>query len=148
MSKTFKPEMAAAVIVEALYSSDAVACGKFGITQRSLQNYRRRLSEDRQFSLIFAQKKAEYDSQWADELPGALRESLILIHEAAHEVRKNPTYLMNPMVLQAVAGAMKLCAEVHFTKKIIDARLAEQSGTANALPEQVPSGERPIEYEN
>lgn len=145
MSKTFKAELAASVIVEALYSSDARACEKYGVTQRSLQNYRRRLSEDPEFSLIFAKKKAEYDSGWADELPGALRESLLLIHEAARAVRQNPLYLVNPMVLQAVAGAMKLCAEVHYTGKIIDARLAEQSRPPNQIPEQIPA---PEEYAN
>jgi hypothetical protein len=146
---SFKPELAAAAIVAAMYQSDKEACEHFGISQRSLQNYRQKLATDLEFAALFAKKKAEFDNQWADELPGAIRESLLFLHEAARAAREDPAYRKNPIVIQAVAGAMKLCAEVYYTGKIIDARLAEQSRTPDQISEQVsPTSEALIEYPN
>lgn len=144
----YNREYAAAVLIEALFSSDDEACKRHGCTIRSLQNYRKRLSTDPELVEVFAKKKELFDQAWADRLPVALCKSLEFLTEAADEARRDPTYRKNPAVIQAIAGSMKLIADVLLTSKIINARLANPDRPTNGIPEQVPSGERPIEYEN
>lgn len=144
----FKPEIAAAVLLTAAYANDEDACKKYGVSIRSLQNWRRRLIEDDEFALFFATKNAEASKKWADELPIALNKSLKFLGEAADAARLDRNHRMNPMVIQAVAGAMKLIADVHLTSRVIDARLASTDRPENGLPEQVSAGQQSVEYEN
>lgn len=148
MSKSFKRELAAAILVEALYTTDKDTCEKYGISIRSLQNYRQRLATDAELALIFARRQKDSYSLWVDEVPVALFKAIKFIGQAADSVSVDANYRRNPMVIEAVAGALKLVAEVHFANKVITARLInENAGTArtdrssNEIPEQVPAPE-------
>ena len=55
--RTFKYDLAASVIPEAVLSTDDKACAKYGLTQRTLFNYRKRLAEDPKLSDMFLTKK-------------------------------------------------------------------------------------------
>ena len=129
--KTFKSQLAATVLLEALYTTDEKACAKYGITQRTLQNYRRRLHVDPDLSHIFAIKKREFDKAWADKFPVAIRAALKFVTEAATDppshARGNPEYV------RAIVGALKICAEVLLTNKVLDARLAQYRGAGPML---------------
>lgn len=132
--KTFKYDLAACVLIEALFSTDEKACAKYGITQRTLQNYRQRLAVDSKLSLIFHTKKAALDKEWADELPRAMREATHTIAEIAIGIRADAQMRKNPFVLEKLAGALKLCADVYYTGKVIDARIAGEDRPAGQVP--------------
>lgn len=136
MSKRLKRELAAAVIVDALFSTDKAACERYGISLRSLQNYRQKLAEDEELALIFARKKAEFDKTWVDGLPGALRSAIQFIADSSEAARADPNYKKNPMVIQAIAGAMKLCADVYLTSRVVEARLREGSDAGLTDPDR------------
>lgn len=52
-------EKAAKVLVEASYTSDNKAANKYGVTPRTIRNYRTRLDEDENFAEVFLKLKKE-----------------------------------------------------------------------------------------
>ena len=120
-----KYDRATAVLLEAAYTTDADAAKKYGVSLRSVQGWRRRLAEDDKFAAFFATKKAEFDRAWADELPVALKKGIRLIAECADSFGKDEQiFKRNPELIHALAGAVKVCADVYYTGKVIDARIA------------------------
>ncbi len=117
-------ELVATVLLEAIYArKDEEVASKFGITARTLRNYRKRLTEDSELASVLAQKKKAFDEKWAEQLPSALRSSIDFIASATARAKDDPNAHRNPMLIDAIARAMMLCAEVHFTGRLIDARL-------------------------
>jgi hypothetical protein len=143
-----KYERAAAVLVDAVFNSDKSAALKFGVSERSVRNYRKLLSEDAEFAAFFQIKKEQFDAAWVDDLPVALKKSITLIGECADSIREDQRLKKNPAVLAAVAGAMKLCAEVYMTSRVIDARIADRNRPEAELPGQVSAGAAESQYAN
>lgn len=115
---SFNCERAAIILVEAAFFGDKPTARKFGVTTRTIQNYRQRLEEDDELSAFFTIKKQRFEDEWADELPAAIRASIRFLARAAQEA--NP---MDPNVIHSVAGALKILADVTLTKQVLDARL-------------------------
>jgi hypothetical protein len=136
---TFNRDLAAAALLEAVFRNDATACEKYGIGIRTLQRYRQKLHTDPELAGIVATKKALFDRAWADDLVKALRGAALFIAEATETARKNDKCKTDPEMIAAMAGALKLCADVHLTSKVLDARLADSNRPTNELPEQVPA---------
>lgn len=134
-------ELAAAVLIEAVFRSDAESCSKYGISLRTLQNYRRKLHEDPQLAALFATKKALFDRAWADDLVKAMKGAAIFITEAAETARTDEKCKTNPEMIAAMAGALKLCADVHLTSKVLDARFTDSHRPPHGLSEQVSTPE-------
>ena len=116
----FKPDLAASVLVEAAYSNDEKAALKFGVSQRSIPNWRARLDTDPEFASIFHSKRDRFESSWADELPAAIRACVDFIKRAALEASHT-----KPDVIYSVAGALKIVSDIQMSKDIIDARLTD-----------------------
>lgn len=55
-------ELAATALPEAVYTTDRRACERFGMTERTLHHYRRRLNSDPELSAICRTKKAALDA--------------------------------------------------------------------------------------
>lgn len=119
-SRKLDPDRVAIILVEALYNDDAKTAERWGITTRTLQNYRRRLSNDVELSQKFVLKKKLFESDWAAEVPSTIREAMEFIRRAAKEADHK-----DAEVIHAIAGAMKVTAEMGLTKEIIDARLGQ-----------------------
>lgn len=118
ISRRLDLDRVAAILVEALYYGDAQAAERWGITTRTIINYRNRLADDVELSRIFADKKDKFETEWASEIPAAMRAGLRFLMKAAEEADHT-----DPDVIHAVAGGMKIMAEIGLTKDIIDARL-------------------------
>jgi hypothetical protein len=129
-----KYERAAAVLLDALYTTDQKAAERYGVSLRSVQGWRRMLAEDSEFAAFFATKKEQFDAAWADTLPIALKEGVGLLAECARAIRSDARMMKNPAVIAAVAGAVKICAEVYLTGKVIDARIAGTDRQAGQVP--------------
>lgn len=106
---------------------------KYGITDRTLRKYRRRLRDDPVLADLFRSKRAKVSEGWAEEVPGAMRASVEFLRKAAEE--GDPR---DPLMVHSVAGAMKLLSEVSATWKILDARLARTN-----RPDDAPVGALP-----
>lgn len=120
MGRRLDYDRVAAILVEALYYGDQETAKRWDITTRTIQNYRARLDDDAELSVIFADKKAAFETEWANEVPAALRSAVRFLMRAGEEA--DPS---DPQAIHAVAGALKMLAEVRFTKDILDARLSE-----------------------
>src|SRR5690348_9045957 len=114
----FRYDLAACVLLEAIYTTDAEACAKYGITDRTLRRYRQRLTEDPELNAVFESKKRLLDERWADVLPAAMGQAVRSIGEIAAAIRNDPAARRNPFSLEKLAGALKLCADVYYTGKV------------------------------
>jgi hypothetical protein len=128
MAKTFNREFAAAVLVEAMFTTNLKAAEKYDIDDRTIRNYRAKLAEDPKLYALFVEKKAEFDRAWAEELPGALRKGVRMLSACVEAASADPLIKKSPQVIEAVTGVVKMLAEVQIVSRMIDARLAEQSG--------------------
>lgn len=135
----FNQERAAAALVEAAYYGDKQAAERYGLTRQTLHNYRQRLSTDDDFLLVFTIKKQAFEDGWADELPGAIRSAIRYLAFAADKHREVQT--VDAQTVHAVAGSLKILADVTMTKKVLDARL-----TGRGEPEG--ADDRPLASEN
>lgn len=135
--RTLEKDLLATALLEAAFTTDEEACKRFGISVRSLQRARRELGHDLELSDLVARKKALADAAWADQLPRALREALHSIADISKELRENPETKRNPYALERLAGALKLCADVYYTGKVIDARIADTNRQTGDVPESV-----------
>lgn len=119
-------ERMAEILVDSFLSGDdRKTAERYGITDRTLRNWRKRLDTDPKLSEIFRAKKARASEGWADEVPGAIRASVTFLRRAAEE--GDPT---DPDMVHSVAGAMKLLSETAATWKLLDVRLARTQQTA------------------
>lgn len=139
MANGINVDRATNVLVEAVFFGDKEAASRYGLSVRTVDNYRRRVNTDKDFALLFKQKKAEFEKNWADEIPMAIRAGTRFLLKSFQEADyKDAT------VIHAIAGAMKILTEIGLAKEIIDVRLGEysrQNGeTSNqmaALPETI-----------
>lgn len=122
----FDRETAARIIAEAVVGGDKATCSKHGLSERTLQRWRKRLEGDAVLAAHVADKKAIVEADWADALPGAIRECINFI------AVRVPQLDSTPEALHAVAGAMKLLTETGLQKQMLDVRLARQAGQAGA----------------
>lgn len=116
---TFNHELAATVLVEAIYIGDRQAAQKYGVSERTIRNWRKRLADDPHFAAFFQHKKSASERDWGADLIPAIRASIEFVQRAARELDT-----ANPEAVHAVAGALKILTEVALTREVIDARLA------------------------
>jgi hypothetical protein len=128
MARTFNYERAATIPAEAQFLSDDQVAEQWGITTRTIRNYRERVVNDSELSDIFLKKISAIGADWAQEMPEVLRAQLRFLKRAADEA--NPK---DPETIHAIAGAYKLVFESGIMKAIVDARLAD-AGTYRQIP--------------
>ena len=117
-------ELAATALLEAAYTTHEAVCQRYGLAPFA-PRWRKALGTDAELAQFVATKKAALDAARAESLPVALRNSVEFIAGACAKAKDDPNAYRNPMLISAVAGAMKLCAEVLHTGRIIDARLTQ-----------------------
>jgi hypothetical protein len=140
MSGKLSKEFVATVLVESVSTTDQAVCDKYGVSLRSLRRYRQMLAEDDELACFVHTKKKLFDEAWAEVVPAALRNSLEFLTDAAAKARNDPHTYRNPMLIEAYAGAAKLCADIYYTGKIIDARIAESNRPPDQLSQPGDSG--------
>jgi predicted Zn-dependent protease len=130
--QVYDKELVATVFVEALVTTDERACAKYGISLRTLQRWRKKLASDPLVSQYVATKKEAIDAAWADDLGAPIKAAAKLITDAAESA--DQVTKRNPEFVRAIAGALKICAEVKLTSKIIDARTVRPDRPQESLP--------------
>lgn len=122
----FDPEKAAEILVEAAYKGDKATAEAHGITDRTIRNWKKRLDDDAEFSAVFHLKRRTAEKEWADELPESIRACINFLKDAAKSEMR-----VTPDGIHAVAGALKVMAEVAIVKDALDVRLAKQNRQHN-----------------
>lgn len=140
----FKPRLAAAVLLEATYKNDDLACAKYGVSLRSVQNWRRRLHEDEAFARIFATEARKLEKEWANEFLAPIRRAAGLIDQCYQELQKDPRSMKNPMLIQAIADSARTCADILLTQQAINAQFSDSDQSADQLSQEVPPAQ--VEY--
>lgn len=115
-------DRAAMVLVEAIFYGDKATADRYGITTRTVENYRKRLKDGKneKLSEVFYQKKTEFERDWVSEIPAAIRAGTRFLLRSYQEADHT-----DAAVIHAVAGAMKILTEIGLAKEIIDVRLSE-----------------------
>lgn len=131
---------AAAILVDAAYLGDEAAAAKWGITWRTIVNYRNRLATDPLLFHEFSTLKEKHENQWSEQAARALRSAAEFLERAA--TLADPR---DPTAIHAVAGAVKILNEAIMVRKLVDARLAQLAPTHGSAPAPVvalPSGRK------
>lgn len=118
MSK-FNPDFSAIVLVAAVYKGDKAAAQEYGVTPRSIYNWRKRLDEEKEFSEIFRLKSEAMEKEWASDVGVAIRASIDFLKRAAQSGNAK-----DPEMIRSVAGGLKIMAEVAAMKEVLDARFS------------------------
>lgn len=111
-------DRAAIILVQAAFYGEKQTAKEWGIHPNTITNYRKRLANDQELVEIFNEKKAAFEADWFSEIPGTIKIALNFIKQAAREANHK-----DPDVIHAVAGAMKIAAEIGLTKEFLDAKL-------------------------
>lgn len=140
----FNHDFAAEVLIAAVYASDDEACGKYGISLRTLQNYRKRLISDGKLAECFATRKTKLDEEWIDDFVAPLKQGALVIKECFEEIRRNPRAKLNPMLIDAVSNALRTCADIKLTALAINAQFGDTDQPSSSIPQEVPPTQ--VEY--
>ncbi len=134
MPVSLNKELAATVLLEAAYTTDDIAAQKYNVSVRSLRRWRRQFADgDPELAACVRTKTEAFNAAWAENLPGALARGLAALDSCFGAVQGDAEALKNPNVIHALAGAFRICAEIHYTGKVIDARLADGDSTKDRL---------------
>lgn len=121
MANSFHYEKAASILAESALYGDKVTSEKWGITTKSIRNYRAKLAVNQQLSLLFQLKRQQLESTWATEIPLALKAGIDFLKRATQSL--DPA---DPKAIEAVTQSLKVLTEVLMTKEILDRRFAER----------------------
>jgi hypothetical protein len=119
----FNYELAATVLVDAIYRGDEAAAQAYGVSTRSIRRWRERLHTDPRLATFVQTKREVAERNWSDSLAGAIRAGVEFLQRAAREL--DPA---NPEAVHAAAGALKILTEIAMTREVLSARLARSSG--------------------
>ncbi|ARV58044.1 hypothetical protein BZZ01_04810 [Nostocales cyanobacterium HT-58-2] len=101
----FPYERAAVVLAESELFGDKQTAKRWGISDRTIRNYRTRMSEDEHLAALFHLKKEALTKDWQSDATKALKVSLNKLVELVQDNGK-------PDQIHAVAGAVKIVGEL------------------------------------
>lgn len=110
---------AARALAEAAFSTDAKVCEEYGITLRTLQNWRAALKKDKELSRLFAEAHRELGNRdWgetvAQTLNAAAQKLQALILGATSS---------DPETIRAVTDGVTGLAKIAMTREMLQARM-------------------------
>ncbi|GEM83626.1 hypothetical protein [Meiothermus hypogaeus] len=113
----FNPERAAAILAEAVTAGDLETCRKYGISPRTLRNYRARLAHDPHLAAFFRSKRQALEGDWVTEVRRSILEGLRFLRLTTQ--RADPS---DPRAVTAIAEALKVMFELEMTREVVTAR--------------------------
>ncbi len=120
--KKFSDEQIAQILVEGAYKGDIYVSQQYGITDRTVRNWKNRLGFDVKFSKLFHDKKRLFEREWATELPVAIKAAIEACKRSVQSL--DPS---DPNGAHAIAGILKILSEIATMREVLDARLAGQN---------------------
>ena len=135
MAQTFNTERAAMILVDAAYTNDERAAEMHDVSRQSVVNYRKRLETDPELVQCFARKKQLREAAWASSVGPTIEAITDYLLRAATKASTR-----DPDTIHALAGALKILADVKVTKEMLDVRLAQLTGFQGAPIQSVARG--------
>jgi hypothetical protein len=128
----FAPDMAAAVLLDALYRGDADAASEWNIEAGTIRAWRRRLRigttpEDDTLRELFQQQRAAFRDKWADDAADTMIAANAYVRRAAQ------SGILLPEMVGAVVQASSYLKAALTTDRMIDA------SRPNRPPEPLPT---------
>lgn len=121
----------ATLLVEAVTLGDNPACERAGVSTKTLQRARSAVQTDAELSRLVREKKALSDAKWADELPGAIRQTIAWIQRATDQ----GAVLPDADTIHAMAGALKILTDVGTAHRVLEVRLKKmEEASGNVVP--------------
>jgi predicted regulator of amino acid metabolism with ACT domain len=119
MSRSFNYERAAMVLCDAVMLGDRKAAQKWGVSLRSICNWRESLENDEKLRNLMQEYRQAQTEKWLEDIPTAMSAMIEFFTRAAQE--------SNPQAATAadIVAAFEAIADVESTQKIIAARLKD-----------------------
>ncbi|MBD2462267.1 helix-turn-helix domain-containing protein [Oscillatoria sp. FACHB-1407] len=117
MPKRFNVVRAASALVEATLKTDKQVSIEFGVSIRTIEQWRSRLKVDEELQREFRRMANEKLSQWVGEIPNSLELAIGFIASAA---RTGDT--TNPDMVKAITGAIATLNDVFVIQAAIQQR--------------------------
>lgn len=116
-------ELAATLLVESLFTTDAAVCAKYGVGVRTLPRLRVKLAEDAELADLVHTKTKALETAWVGKLGPALIIGLDTIQACFTACAADPRSLKNPLLIEKLTLALRTVAEVEVTNRLVDAKL-------------------------
>lgn len=119
---------AAEVLVDAHFLGVVRAAAKWGVTDRTVQNYRARLANDVELARLFVERRTQAAREWHDERLRFLKSGLAKLDELVSKASK-------PSDITAVANAVKVVGELQVAEDVLGGHGADPARPISAAPE-------------
>lgn len=103
-------EFAARLLFESAFATDAEVARKYGITERTINNYRRRLGEDMLLAGLVAAKRREFEKAWSGTLPVTPAGAADALNEIARQMRAGGS--VTPEAVEGIAATLRAVARL------------------------------------
>jgi hypothetical protein len=124
MPRTFQREKALGILIDAYLIGDVAALAKYGISSRTIWQWRQRLASDPDFRAEFQKRQAAISLAWMEYAPRALVSSLQCIQRIADEGPGNLGAESSvPAFVAALAGAMNTISKMTIAQKYSDIKI-------------------------
>lgn len=115
----FNKDFASTILAEAAYFGDKETAKKHNIHWRTVNNYRKRLDDDKELVALFTKKRELLEINWAEDLAPAIMAGIAFLKRAAQKADEK-----DPAAIHAIAGATKILTTISTTKEILNVRFA------------------------
>lgn len=125
---------AARALAEAAFSTDAKVCERYGITLRTLQNWRAALKADPELSRLFAEAHAELERRdWGDEVSRTLSAAAQKLQALILGAQSS-----DPETIRAVLEGVTGLAKIALTRELLQARMKGEGAPLSPRSQLVP----------
>lgn len=111
----YQPERASQILVEAEFSGDLPTAEKWGISDRTIRNYRYRLESDPVFAKLFREKRALFCRSWIEKSA----EVLVVGADQLKARMKVAQSEVDAKLLHAIAGVCKIMGELNIAANVV-----------------------------
>lgn len=108
-AEELKRELAAAVLFDAAFTTDAEAAAMHGLSERSVQRYRSRLAEDALLAGLLAARRRAFERSWTEKLPVTPAGTANALDEIARDLRAGKS--VAPETVERIAATLRAAAD-------------------------------------
>jgi len=120
----YDPDRAALILVDAMALGDRSASRKWGVSTRTVERYRARMSSDPALADLVREKKRGTERELAEMRIAFMREALSVLSEKIRSAN-----------VRSVAGALKIVGELHQTSMVIEGPVESADPEDPSAPE-------------
>lgn len=116
----------ATILIDAYQVGELAAAKRWGITDRTIRNYKTRLETDTELSRAFHEKKARVEADWLETSRRFLSRSIAKLEELVHQAGTDQ--------IREVAGAIKIVGELDVVRSALGGQQPQRPDPSEAAP--------------